>query len=185
MRAGSRTSLIPVTLLALFALGSTWCVRAIYGPLSRCLKRFPRLPMPPESPACPAGGRGNRGAPWPCHRPGSDRSNDENGQVVKLRDFFNKGRPVLLDLVYSSNCPQLRTLILNRQVKIMRQMTADASRQTARYEIVRHQHRSARDPGNRQPEESDLPCSELRKAGPGLALFSPIATTTAKRARRN
>jgi len=32
--------------------------------------------------------------------------NDENGQVVKLRDFFNKGRPVLLDLVYY-NCPQL------------------------------------------------------------------------------
>src|SRR6266550_62571 len=43
--------------------------------------------------------------------------NDENGQVVKLREFFNKGRPVLLDLVYF-NCPQLCTLILNRQVEI-------------------------------------------------------------------
>jgi protein SCO1/2 len=47
--------------------------------------------------------------------------NDENGQVVKLRDFFNKGRPVILDLVYYT-CPQLCSLILNRQVELMRQM---------------------------------------------------------------
>jgi protein SCO1/2 len=47
--------------------------------------------------------------------------NDENGQVVKLREFFNKGRPVILDLVYYT-CPQLCSLILNRQVELMRQM---------------------------------------------------------------
>jgi len=58
--------------------------------------------------------------------------NDENGQVVKLRDFFNKGRPVVLDLVYY-NCPQLCTLILNRQVEIMRQMPQTPGDQ---YEIV-------------------------------------------------
>jgi protein SCO1/2 len=58
--------------------------------------------------------------------------NDENGQVVKLRDFFNKGRPVLLDLVYY-NCPQLCTLILNRQVEIMKQMTWTPGKE---YEIV-------------------------------------------------
>ena len=47
--------------------------------------------------------------------------NDENGQVVKLREFFNKGRPVILDLVYYT-CPQLCSLILNRQVELMREM---------------------------------------------------------------
>jgi len=58
--------------------------------------------------------------------------NDENGQVVKLRDFFNKGRPVLMDLVYY-NCPQLCTLILNRQVEIMRQMPQTPGKE---YEVV-------------------------------------------------
>lgn len=58
--------------------------------------------------------------------------NDENGQPVKLRQFFNQGRPVLLDLVYY-NCPQLCTLILNRQVEIMKQMPWTPGDQ---YEIV-------------------------------------------------
>ena len=58
--------------------------------------------------------------------------NDENGQVGKLRDFFNKGRPVLLDLVYY-NCPQLCTLILNRQVEIMKQMPQTPGKE---YEVV-------------------------------------------------
>jgi len=58
--------------------------------------------------------------------------NDENGKAVKLRDFFNKGRPVLLDLVYF-NCPQLCTLILNRQVEIMRQMPQTPGKE---YEVV-------------------------------------------------
>src|SRR5579864_61522 len=58
--------------------------------------------------------------------------NDENGKVVKLRDFFNQGRPVLLNLVYY-NCPQLCTLILNRQVEIMRQMPWTPGKE---YEIV-------------------------------------------------
>jgi len=47
--------------------------------------------------------------------------NDESGQAVKLQEFFNKGRPVILDLVYYT-CPQLCSLILNRQVELMRQM---------------------------------------------------------------
>lgn len=58
--------------------------------------------------------------------------NDEEGKVVKLRDFFSKGRPVLLDLVYY-NCPQLCTLILNRQVEIMKQMPWTPGQE---YEIV-------------------------------------------------
>ena len=58
--------------------------------------------------------------------------NDENGRAVKLREFFNQGRPVVLNLIYY-NCPQLCTLILNRQVEIMRQMPWTPGNQ---YEIV-------------------------------------------------
>lgn len=58
--------------------------------------------------------------------------NDENGQVVKLGEFFNKGRPVILDLVYYT-CPQLCSLILNRQVELMRQMPGVPG---ADYEVV-------------------------------------------------
>jgi len=58
--------------------------------------------------------------------------NDENGQAVKLREFFNKGRPVILDLVYYT-CPQLCSLILNRQVELMRQMPGVPG---ADYEVV-------------------------------------------------
>jgi len=45
----------------------------------------------------------------------------EDGQQVNLKDYFHKGRPVLLDLVYY-NCPQLCTLILNGQSNTMRQI---------------------------------------------------------------
>ncbi len=45
----------------------------------------------------------------------------EDGQTVQLKDFFNKGRPVLLDLVYYT-CPQLCTLILNGQASAMKQV---------------------------------------------------------------
>lgn len=43
----------------------------------------------------------------------------ENGYPVPLRDYFSKGRPVLLNLVYY-NCPMLCTLILNGQTEAMR-----------------------------------------------------------------
>jgi protein SCO1/2 len=45
----------------------------------------------------------------------------ENGYPVKLRDFFNKGKPVLLDLIYYQ-CPMLCNLILNGQTQVMREM---------------------------------------------------------------
>ena len=99
--------------------------------------------------------------------------NDEDGKVVKLRDFFNKGRPVLLDLVYY-NCPQLCTLILNRQVEIMKQMPQTPGNQ---YEVVTHQHRSARNSGNRQQEESDRTWRAMESLPPA-GTFSPIATIT-------
>jgi protein SCO1/2 len=38
----------------------------------------------------------------------------ENGYPVALKEFFHKGKPVILDLVYYS-CPMLCTLVLNGQ----------------------------------------------------------------------
>jgi protein SCO1/2 len=43
----------------------------------------------------------------------------ENGYPVQLKDYFNQGRPVVLDLVYYK-CPMLCTLILNAQTQTMR-----------------------------------------------------------------
>src|SRR5579862_5085218 len=50
--------------------------------------------------------------------------NDETGQPVNLKTFFNQGKPVLLDLVYY-NCPQLCTLILNGQVEMMKDLPSN------------------------------------------------------------
>jgi protein SCO1/2 len=43
----------------------------------------------------------------------------ENGYPVKLRDYFGKGKPVLLNLVYYT-CPMLCNLVLNSQVEALR-----------------------------------------------------------------
>jgi protein SCO1/2 len=45
----------------------------------------------------------------------------ENGYPVALRDYFHKGRPVLLNLIYYS-CPMLCNLILNGQVATLREI---------------------------------------------------------------
>ena len=45
----------------------------------------------------------------------------ENGYPVALSEFFHKGRPVILDLIYYS-CPNLCTLILNGQTQAMREI---------------------------------------------------------------
>ena len=57
---------------------------------------------------------------------------DENGAVVPLRDFFKKGRPVLLDLVYY-RCPKLCNLMLNGQVLALRELPFQAGKD---YELV-------------------------------------------------
>ena len=56
----------------------------------------------------------------------------ENGYPVALRDYFQKGRPVVLNLVYY-NCPMLCTLILNGQTEAMRQIPWTPGNE---YEIV-------------------------------------------------
>lgn len=43
----------------------------------------------------------------------------EDGYPVRLGQFFNQGRPVILNLVYY-NCPMLCTLVLNGQTEAMR-----------------------------------------------------------------
>jgi protein SCO1/2 len=45
----------------------------------------------------------------------------ENGYPVALREYFQKGRPVVLNLVYYK-CPMLCTLILNGQTEAMREI---------------------------------------------------------------
>lgn len=56
----------------------------------------------------------------------------EDGYPHKLREYFYKDRPVILDLVYY-DCPQLCTLILNEQVRVMREIDWTPGNQ---YEIV-------------------------------------------------
>ena len=45
----------------------------------------------------------------------------EDGYPHKLAEYFAKGRPVILNLVYYS-CPMLCNLVLNGQVEVLRQM---------------------------------------------------------------
>ena len=56
----------------------------------------------------------------------------EDGYPVALRDFFQKGRPVILNLVYY-NCPMLCTLILNGQTEAMRDISWTPGNE---YEVV-------------------------------------------------
>jgi protein SCO1 len=46
---------------------------------------------------------------------------NESGYPVKLGEYFNKDRPVILNLVYY-NCPMLCTLVLNAQTKTIREI---------------------------------------------------------------
>jgi len=45
----------------------------------------------------------------------------ENGYPVALKEFFGKGKPVLLDLIYYQ-CPMLCNLVLNGQTQVMREI---------------------------------------------------------------
>ena len=56
----------------------------------------------------------------------------EDGHPVALREFFGKGRPVILNLVYYS-CPMLCTLVLNGQTSAMREIPWTPGKE---YEVV-------------------------------------------------
>jgi protein SCO1/2 len=56
----------------------------------------------------------------------------EDGYPVRLGQFFNQGRPVILNLVYY-NCPMLCTLILNGQTEAMRKIPWTPGKE---YEVV-------------------------------------------------
>jgi len=56
----------------------------------------------------------------------------EDGYPHKLREYFYKGRPVILNMVYY-DCPQLCTLILNAQVQVMKEIPWTPGNE---YEIV-------------------------------------------------
>jgi protein SCO1/2 len=56
----------------------------------------------------------------------------ENGYPVKLSDYFHKGRPVILNLIYYS-CPMLCDLILNGQTAVMKEIPWNPGTE---YEVV-------------------------------------------------
>lgn len=56
----------------------------------------------------------------------------ENGYPVALKDFFHKGKPVILNLIYYQ-CPMLCNLILNGQTQVMREIPWTPGDQ---YEVV-------------------------------------------------
>lgn len=57
---------------------------------------------------------------------------DESGYTVPLKSFFNKDKPVILDLVYYT-CPMLCNLILNGQAEAMKELAWTAGNE---YEVV-------------------------------------------------
>ena len=53
---------------------------------------------------------------------------DERGNPVRLSDYFARGKPVVLSLVYY-NCPMLCTQVLNGLVRNLKQQTLDAGKE--------------------------------------------------------
>lgn len=91
-------------------------------PFSFCLAQ-PNVPVPQYAPMRNAGGPQPNGVPPALQNVGIDQKlnsqipldatfTDEQGRAVELREFFGKGKPVVLSLVYY-NCPMLCTQVLN------------------------------------------------------------------------
>ncbi len=91
-------------------------------PFSFCLAQ-PNVPVPQYAPMRNAGGPRPSGVPPVLQNVGIDQKlnsqvpldatfTDEQGRAVQLSEFFGKGKPVVLSLVYF-NCPMLCTQVLN------------------------------------------------------------------------
>ncbi len=57
---------------------------------------------------------------------------DENGQEIRLGDYFHEGKPVILALVYYE-CPMLCTMVLNGVVRSLRPLSLSPSKD---FEVV-------------------------------------------------
>ncbi|OLE53428.1 MAG: hypothetical protein AUG51_13465 [Acidobacteria bacterium 13_1_20CM_3_53_8] len=91
-------------------------------PFSFCLSQ-PNVPVPQYAPMKNTGTPQPNGVPAALQNVGIDQKlnskvpldlvfTDEQGRAVQLGEYFNKGKPVVLSLVYY-NCPMLCTQVLN------------------------------------------------------------------------
>ena len=86
----------------------------------------------------------------------------EDGASVPLKNFFEKGRPVILDLVYYK-CPNLCNLVLNGQVEAMKEMGWTPGKE---YEVVTISINPKEDTGTASGKKATY-LSDFGKPAPG------------------
>ena len=77
---------------------------------------------------------------------------DEQGNTVRLGDYFHPGRPVIISLVYY-NCPMLCGEVLNGMSAAFKVLKFTPGKD---FEVVTRQHRSARKAGAGGGQEAHL-----------------------------
>ena len=88
----------------------------------------------------------------------------ENGYPVALRQFFNQGRPVILNLVYYP-CPMLCNLVMNGQTAALREIPWTIGNE---FEVVTISIDPSEDVRSGPTEEAGIP-GQLRACGRGMA----------------